>query len=116
MSLKVLPAHVRLHLYLFWTGMAVAGLGVIGFFLSFWQVGSASQASIDVHTDIPVIAYISIAAWVGGLLLMWYSRRTLDAAVARKLEESAPAASEDGAPASDGAESASAPASGAVDE
>ena len=87
MSLKVLPPHVRAHLYLFRVGMVASGLGVVGFFLSFWQVGSARQAAIDVHTDVPVLAYASILAWVGGLLVMWYSRRTLDAAVAARLEE-----------------------------
>jgi hypothetical protein len=73
--------------YLFWVGMVVAGAGVLGFFLSFWQVGSATQAAIDVHTEVPVLAYASIFAWVGGLIVMWYSRRTLDAAVRARLEE-----------------------------
>lgn|GEM_PF-1402642 len=87
MSLSELPARVRAHVYLFWVGMAVAGAGVLGFFLSFWQVGSATQAAIDVHTEVPVFAYASILAWVGGLIIMWYSRRTLDAAVRARLEE-----------------------------
>lgn len=86
MSLKSLPAHVRAHLYLFWAGMTVAGIGVVGFFLSFWQVGSAMAASVDVHEDIPVFAYASIAAWVLGLGIMWYSRRQVDRAVAAKLK------------------------------
>ena len=84
MSLKVLPPHVRAHLYLFWVGMATAGVGVIGFFVSFMQVGSSRAAAVDVHTDVPVFAYISIAAWVIGLALMWYSRRTIDSAVRAK--------------------------------
>jgi len=81
-SLKILPVRVRAHLYLFWVGMALAGAGVVGFFLSFGRIASATQAIIDVHTDVPVIAYASIGAWVIGLVIMWYSRRTLDAAVA----------------------------------
>ncbi|MBN2847763.1 MAG: hypothetical protein JXP72_04835 [Coriobacteriia bacterium] len=87
MSLSELPARVRAHVYLFWFGMVVAGAGVLGFFFSFWQVGSATQAAIDVHTEVPVFAYASILAWVGGLIIMWYSRRTLDAAVRARLEE-----------------------------
>ena len=86
MSLKLLPPHVRAHLYLFWLGMALAGLGVLGFFISFWQVGSASAATVDVHYDVPVFAYASIAAWVMGLGIMWYSRRRVDSAVAAKLK------------------------------
>jgi len=85
-SLKVLPPRVRAFVYLFWVGMVAAGAGVIGFFLSFWQVAGARQAAIDVHTDIPVFAYASIFAWVLGLLIMWYSRRRLDAALAEKLK------------------------------
>lgn len=87
MSLKVLPPRVRAFVYLFWAGMAVAGAGVVGFFLSFWQVAGARQAAIDVHTDIPVFAYASIFAWVAGLLIMWYSKRRLDAALAEKLKQ-----------------------------
>lgn len=87
MSLKVLPPRVRALVYLFWAGMAAAGAGVVGFFLSFWQVAGARQAAIDVHTDIPVFAYASIFAWVAGLLIMWYSRRRLDAALAEKLKQ-----------------------------
>jgi hypothetical protein len=86
-SLKVLPARVRAHLYVFWVGMAVAGLGLAGFILSFWQVGSASAAAVDVHRDVPYLAYASIAAWLVGLVLMWYGRRKVNAAVAAKLKE-----------------------------
>lgn len=86
MSLKVLPPHVRAHLYLFWAGMVLAGLGVLGFFLSFWQVGSALAATVDVHEEVPIFAYASIAAWVVGLGIMWYSRRQVDRAVTAKLK------------------------------
>lgn len=87
MSLKHVPPRVRAHLYLFWVGAVGAALGILGFFLSFGEVGSPAQASIDVHYDIPVLAYASIAAWLVGLVFMWYSRRQLNAAVARKLAE-----------------------------
>jgi hypothetical protein len=58
------------------------------------------QASIDVHAEVPVIAYASIFAWVIGLAIMWYSRRTLDVAVAkrrREVREAAAAAGSGGA-------------------
>lgn len=87
MSLKVVPLHVRMHLYLYWAGMVIAGLGVVGFFLSYWQVGSPAQAAIDVHRQVPVLAYASILAWVAGLAFMWYSRRRVDSAVAARLRE-----------------------------
>ncbi len=92
MSLKVLPLRVRVHLYLYWAGMVIAGLGVVGFFLSYWQVGSPAQAAIDVHDRIPVLAYASIFAWVAGLAAMWYSRRRVDAAVTARLREKRDAA------------------------
>lgn len=87
MSLKHVPPHVRAHLYLFWVGAVGAALGIVGFFLSFGEVGAPAQATIDVHYDVPVLAYASIGAWVVGLGLMWYSRRQLNAAVAKKLAE-----------------------------
>ena len=87
MSLKVVPLRVRVHLYLFYAGMVLAGLGVLGFILSFGQVGSSAQAMIDVHEDIPVVAYAAIFAWAIGLVLMWYGRKTVDAAVREKTRE-----------------------------
>ncbi len=87
MSIRALPRNVRIHLYLFWTGMVLAGAGVLGFVLSFWEVGSSSAASVDVHSETPVLAYASIAAWVIGLGVMWYSRRKLDAAAAEKMRQ-----------------------------
>lgn len=87
MSLKVLPKRVRVHLYLFYAGMVLAGLGVIGFILSYNQVASSAQAMIDVHNDIPVVAYAAIFAWAIGLGLMWYGRRTVDAAVRDRTRE-----------------------------
>lgn len=87
MNLQVLPSHVRTHVYLFWTGMATAGLGIIGFFLSFTRIVSPKVAAVAVNEDIPEVAYASIFAWVIGLALMWYSRRRLDAAVAGRLAD-----------------------------
>jgi len=87
-NLKAVPVHVRAHIALFWVGMVAAGLGVVGFFLSYSEVGAPALAAIDVHREIPVLAYGSIAAWVVGLALMWYSRRRIDAAVSARLKES----------------------------
>ena len=87
MSIRNVPTAVRIQLYLFWAGMVIAGLGVMGFFLSFWEVGSSAAAVVDVHDDIPILAYASIVAWIVGLAAMWWSRRRLDAAVAAKLAE-----------------------------
>ena len=87
MSLAAVPLRVRINLALFWVGIVVAGLGIVGFFLSFGQVASSTQAAIDVHEDIPVFAYAAIAGWIVGLFLMWYSRRNLDAAVSDRVRE-----------------------------
>lgn len=92
MSLKDVPAHVRAYMYITWTGMALGGAGILGFVLSFNAVASSAQAAVDVHRDIPWGAYISIFAWVGGLLLAWYGRRQLNAAVSRRTQELADAA------------------------
>jgi NhaP-type Na+/H+ or K+/H+ antiporter len=67
--------------------MALAGVGVVGFFLSFGQVASPAQAATDVHDTLPVLAYAAILLWAGGLAIMWYSRRWLDFAVRRKKRE-----------------------------
>jgi hypothetical protein len=80
------------HLYLYWVGMVIAGLGVVGFFLSYWQVGSPAQAAIDVHDRVPVLAYASIFAWVAGLAFMWYGRRRVDAALKARLQQNRDAA------------------------
>ncbi|MDY0340603.1 MAG: hypothetical protein RBS17_05275 [Coriobacteriia bacterium] len=84
MSIRDVPPAVRIQLYLFWAGMVIAGIGVVGFMLSFWEVGSSAAAVIDVHDETPVLAYASIAAWIAGLGTMWWSRRRLEAAVAEK--------------------------------
>lgn len=87
MSRSPVPGHVRAHIFLFRFGAAAGALGVIGFFLSYWQVASPALAAGDVHYEIPMLAYASIFAWFGGIALMWYSRRQLRAAVERKQAE-----------------------------
>lgn len=87
MSLSHVPGHVRAHIFLFRFGAIAGALGVVGFFLSYWQVASPALAAGDVHYEIPWFAYASIFAWLGGIALMWYSRRVLRAAVARKQAE-----------------------------
>jgi hypothetical protein len=86
-SLKQVPAHVRAHLYLGWFGMALAAVGIVTFIASFGAVGSASAAAIDVHTEVPWVAYAGIAAWVIGLGIAWYSRRRLRAALRARMRE-----------------------------
>jgi hypothetical protein len=79
------PKRVRAYAYAFYAGGAFAAVGLVGFILSFGQVGSARQAAVDVHTDVPVLAYLSIAAWAVGLLTVWLSRRALEAAAREKM-------------------------------
>jgi len=92
-SIKDVPARVRAHMYLTWAGMALGAVGILGFILSFNQVGSPAQAVVDVHRDIPWVAYISIFMWAGGMLLAWYGRKQLNAAVRKRTQELADAAS-----------------------
>ncbi|MRS11929.1 MAG: hypothetical protein EG823_02505 [Actinobacteria bacterium] len=111
MKLDGVPARVRVLMYVFWAGMVLAGIGVVGFFLSFNEVADPANAWIDVQTTIPWRAYGSIFAWVAGLIAMWVSRRRLDAAVKARLAEvqgamtvdltEVPAESADPVPASD---------------
>jgi hypothetical protein len=86
-NLKNVPTSVRVHLYITWAGMALGALGIIGFILSYGQVGSPAQAAADLQNKIPWFAYISIFAWVGGLLLAWYGRMRLNAAVRKRTQE-----------------------------
>ncbi len=72
-----MPLKVRMHLGLFCAGAIVAAAGVLGFFFSFNDVASPARAAIAVHTDIPTGAYLSISGWLGGLGMMWVSRRVL---------------------------------------
>lgn len=89
--MKILPPRVRRLIYLVWFGMALAGLGMLGFFLSYSQVASPEVATVDVHYDIPVLAYASILAWVVGLVVVWMSRRAINKAVKQQLESRAEA-------------------------
>jgi uncharacterized membrane protein len=81
------PPRVRRFIYLYYAGIVIGALGLIGFVVSFGQVGSAAQAAIDVHETAPVLAYASIAAWLVGLATMWFAKRTLDAAVREKMSQ-----------------------------
>lgn len=92
MSFKDVPASVRMNMYIAWAGMVLGAAGILGFILSFNQVGSPAAAVTDVHRDIPWIAYISIFMWVSGMLLTWYGRRQLNVAVRKRTEELAAAA------------------------
>ncbi|MHB1342206.1 MAG: hypothetical protein ACYCX5_10680 [Coriobacteriia bacterium] len=92
MSLKELPAHVRTHVIINWVGVALAGLGILGFILSFNDVAGPARWAENVHTDIPWIAYISIFMWAGGLGLAWYGRTRVKTAVRKRQEELAGAA------------------------
>ncbi|MCX8007315.1 MAG: hypothetical protein N3B11_04270 [Coriobacteriia bacterium] len=91
MSLKHLPPHVRAHVYVTWVGIGLSALGIGGFFLSFDQVAGPSRWAVGVHHDIPWGAYIAIFAWVAGLVITWYGRRQIDAAVRRRRQEMAEA-------------------------
>lgn len=87
MSPAGVPARVRFLLWLYYAGIIAGALGIVGFIVSFGQVGSAAQAAIDVHKDIPVLAYASIAAWLVGLAFMWYGRRGLGAAGRERMRQ-----------------------------
>ncbi len=92
MSLKDVPAHVRRYMYLTWVGMILGALGVLGFILSFWQVGSPVQAATDLQTPTPWGAYFAILLWVVGMVITWIGRRKLDSAVRARKRELAAAA------------------------
>ncbi|MDI6691907.1 MAG: hypothetical protein QMD76_01155 [Anaerosomatales bacterium] len=85
--MRELPARVRAYVYLTWAGMALSALGILGFFLSFNAVAGPSRWAVGVHRDIPWGAYTAIFAWVTGLIVTWFGRKRIDAAVrARKRE------------------------------
>ncbi len=92
MSLKNVPPRVRAYMYITWLGMGLGGLGLLGFVLSFAQVGSRAVAEADLAAATPWGAYISIFTWVAGLAIAWYGRRRLDAAVRERKKELADAA------------------------
>ena len=92
MNLSGVPGHVRRSLYITWTGMGLGALGLIGFILSFWQVGSPAVAAADLNAATPWGAWISIFVWVTGLAVAWSGRRQLNAAVRERKQELADAA------------------------
>ncbi|MBN2404757.1 MAG: hypothetical protein JXE06_04170 [Coriobacteriia bacterium] len=87
MSLKELPAHVRGNVYLSWAGIALGGLGILGFFLSFNSVAGPEQIASDGEAIFPLFAYVSILAWVIGLALTWVGRRNIRIAVQKREQE-----------------------------
>lgn len=91
MSVKLLPPHVRAHVYVTWLGMGLSGLGILGFFLSFNDVAGPERWAVGVHRDVPWGAYIAIFSWAAGLVLTWYGRRQVDAAVKKRRQELADA-------------------------
>lgn len=66
MTRPELPPNVRYAMWALRGGLAVAGLGIIGFFLSYSEVGAPSLASADYHA-IPTLAWLSIVAWFAGM-------------------------------------------------
>jgi len=104
MSVRSLPGHVRAHLYLWWLSLALGALGVIGFVASLPQVASPARAAIDVHTDIPWMAWTAIFLWAAGIALGFVARRGLHTAMREKAAADAAAgtvrfAEEDAGPA-----------------
>lgn len=92
MSIKDVPVRVRTYMYMTWAGMGIGALGIIGFILSFSQVGSPAVAEADLSAAIPWGAYAAILAWVIGISLAWFGRRRLNAAVRERKKELAAAA------------------------
>jgi len=86
-SLKELPVHVRNNVYLSWVGMALAGLGIVGFILSFGSIAGPEQIASDGQAVFPWIAYISILAWAVGLVVSWIGRRNIRTAVRERKQE-----------------------------
>lgn len=95
MSFRELPRHVRVHMIIGWTGMVLAGLGILGFIFSFNDVAGPSRWANDVNTDIPWFAYISIFMWAVGIFLAWYGRHRINIAVRKRQAELAAAATVD---------------------
>lgn len=87
MSMHDVPKRVRNHLYLYRGSMVLGGLGVLGFLLSYGQVGSPAVADADLSAPFPVLAYVSIGVWVLGIALMFYSRRVLHREIEAKKAE-----------------------------
>jgi hypothetical protein len=81
-----------MNMYIAWAGMVLGAAGILGFILSFNQVGSPAVALSEGQRVVPWFAYISIFMWVGGMLLAWYGRRQLNVAVRKRTEELAAAA------------------------
>lgn len=92
--MRDVPRRVRNHLYLYRGSMVLGGLGLVGFLLSYGQVGSPAVAEADLAAPFPVLAYASIGLWVVGIALMFYSRRVLQSAIQARAAENQQAAIE----------------------
>ncbi len=66
MTSPKLPPEVRWALWALRAGLAVALVGIVGFLLSFGQVGAPSLASADYH-PMPTVALASVVAWFVGV-------------------------------------------------
>ena len=64
---RELPAEVRRAMWALRGGLLVAAGGIVGFFLSYNQVGAPELAAADYH-PLPLGAWLSIVAWCAGSL------------------------------------------------
>jgi membrane protein implicated in regulation of membrane protease activity len=80
------PPRIRPLFALYCVGAVVSALGIIGFFVSFTRVAGPAAAAIDVHTDMPWFAYGSMAAWIIGVVVMWLTRRAIEAWVRESMQ------------------------------
>lgn len=72
-----LPVAARRAMWTLRAGLGVAAAGIVGFFLSYGQVGAPSLAAADYH-PMPPLALLSIGAWVAGMTVAlaagWHAR------------------------------------------
>lgn len=80
-GLRELPRHLRASIYLVGVGLLVAGLGILGFIVSFDQVITRVRTAATGAGAFPWLTYVSVAAWAAGSLLVWSSRKHIDRAL-----------------------------------
>lgn len=78
------PQAARTSMLLLRAGLAVAALGIIGFFLSYGQVGAPALASADFH-PMPPLAWASIVAWAAGMVVALGARTFAAWSAARRM-------------------------------
>ena len=90
---RELPPEVRRALWVLRGGLGIAALGIVGFFLSFNDVGAPALAAADRH-PLPMGAWVSILAWCAGMVVAlsagWHIR-----GVARRYAEKQAARAEE---------------------